>query len=300
MTRVLVLGRSGQLARALADAAWPAGWSVEFAGRGDLDLTRLDLVESHLADRAPDLIVNTAGYTAVDRAETEPEAAFRLNAEAPEVVAQAARRLGAALIHLSTDYVFGGAGAAPFAEEDQPSPVNAYGGSKAEGERRVRAADPDALVARTAWLLSPDAGFVRAILVRALAGEALRVVDDQRGSPTRAADLAEALARIAEARLAGRTPGGILHVAGSEPATWFDIASAMIASACPEARVEPIASADHGAAAPRPADSRLDVSRLAAIHGLSLPPWRSWVTEMAKLGLISARSGVESRQHSGA
>ena len=300
MTRVLVLGRYGQLARALAATPWPDGWTPAFAGRETLDLTRPKRIAPFLAGQTPDVVINTAAFTAVDAAETDEAAALALNADAPQALAEACLDQGRALIHLSTDYVFSGDGGAPHAEDAPTAPLNVYGRSKAEGEQRVMAANPDALVVRTAWLLSPRSGFVRAILSRATAGAPLRVVSDQRGNPTQASDLAAALVGIAEKRLSGVGSGGLLHVAGQDPATWFDLAEALArAAGRPAGSVQAIDSETHISVAVRPRDSRLDVTRLKSVYGITLPGWTAWITETAQLGLIGAAKGVETRQQSG-
>jgi dTDP-4-dehydrorhamnose reductase len=300
VTRVLVLGRFGQLARALAATPWPDGWTPAFAGRETLDLTRPEGIAPLLADQAPDLVINTAAFTAVDAAETDVPAAYALNADAPQALAEACLDQGRALIHLSTDYVFSGDGGAPHAEDAPTAPLNVYGRSKADGEQRVMAANPDALVVRTAWLLSPRSGFVRAILSRATAGAPLRVVSDQRGNPTRASDLAAALADIAGKKLSGVGSGGLLHAAGQDPATWFDLGEALaLAAGRPAGSVQAIDSETHNSVAVRPRDSRLDVTRLKSVYGITLPGWTAWITETAQLGLIGAANGVETRQQSG-
>ena len=299
MTRVLVLGRSGQLARALAATAWPEGWTPAFVGRETLDLTRLEAIAPWLSAHAPDVVINTAAYTAVDRAETAEAAAFALNADAPSVLAEACRAHGCLLIHLSTDYVFSGDGGAPYAEDAPVAPLNVYGRSKAEGERRVLAGAPDALVVRTAWLLSPDAGFIRAILSRLQSGQTVRVVADQRGSPTLAADLASVLLQIAVARMSGTGAGGLLHATGIRHANWLEIAQALAQHAGRPGAIEAIDSLAYGHPAPRPADSRLDVTKLRSVYGIQLPPWTAWIAETARLGLIPASKGVETRQQSG-
>ena len=302
MTRVLVLGSAGQLARALARATPPEGWALEFAGRERCDLTRPDAARDLIMTAKPDVVINTAAYTAVDRAESEPELAHALNAEAPLVLAEATRRGGSLLIHVSTDYVFGGVAGAPFAEADPVAPLQTYGRSKAEGERRVVAADPGALVVRTAWLISEMSGFVRAISSRALRGETLKVVDDQRGNPTHADDLAAALLGVAQRRLAGLGEGGLLHVAGPLAATWHELATAIISRLEPGeaelSRPSPIASSEYGAPAARPQDSRLDVTRLKSIWDMELRPWTAWAAETAQVGQSSALFGVEKGQQS--
>ena len=293
MTRVLVVGRRGQLARALAATAWPAGWDVVFAGRETLDLGDLDALDRFLTEAAPEVVINTAAYTAVDRAEAEPELAFHLNAAAPERLARICRASGTSLIQVSTDYVFGATGTGPYSEDDAVGPVNVYGRSKAEGEGRVLAANPDALIVRTAWLLSPGSGFIAAIAGQALHRRPLRVVADQHGNPTRASDLAEALVSLTGTRMAGGRASGVLHVAGPEFASWHEIAVAIMASIDKGVAVSPVATSDYATPAQRPRDSRLNVARLSSIHGMALRPWSEWITETARLGLIAAANRVE-------
>ena len=299
MTRVLVLGRNGQLARALAASAWPDGWSVRLAGRSECDLNHPERIRPFLEGEKPDVVVNTAAYTAVDRAETDRVAAFRLNAEVPAQVADAVRGMGGCFIHLSTDYVFGGGrSAAPFGEASTPAPVNVYGRSKAQGEAGVLAADPTAVVLRTSWLLSPQSGFVRAILTQALAGKALRVVHDQLGNPTCASDLAAAIVAVARARIAGGGDFGLFHAAGAQPATWLELAEALTAAAGLKVTIEPVGLDVWRGAAPRPRDSRLSVEKLQSRYGIELRSWRDWVAETAVAGLESVTEGVEARQQS--
>ncbi|MBN8552082.1 MAG: dTDP-4-dehydrorhamnose reductase [Caulobacterales bacterium] len=279
MTRVLVLGRQGQLAQALAATPWPTGWQVDFAGRPDFDLTRIEALSEYLGHARPQVVINTAAYTAVDAAEDHAEAAFRLNAEAPAALAQACHASGRLLIHVSTDYVFGGTGQGPYDEDSTPDPVNLYGRSKAEGEVRTLAACPDATVARTAWLMSPGHGFLAAIMRRAAEGLPLRVVHDQRGNPTLASDLAAALVRVSVDRLAGKGGSGLLHMAGPAEATWFDVARAAVSKLGREIDLQPINSFDYVSKAQRPRDSRLDVMRLQRFHDIKLHPWLDWAAD---------------------
>lgn len=299
MTRVLVLGRRGQLARALADVRWPDGWTPTFAGRDTLDLLRPETIAPFLDAEAPDVVINTAAYTAVDAAEADPQGAFALNSEAPTALAEACRVGGRLLLHLSTDYVFAGDGGAPYGEEAATGPLNVYGRSKAAGEERVMASDPDAVVARTSWLLSPGSGFVRAILSRLALGETVRVIEDQRGNPTHADDLAQALVALTAARLSGIGSGGLLHMAGPQDASWFDLASAMGEATGRKSHVQPVKSAEYATQAVRPFDSRISVIRLKSVYGIALTPWTAWITETAQLGHIRAQKGVETRQQSG-
>ncbi len=299
MTRLLVLGRQGQLASALAATPLPTGWTAGFAGRDALDLTQPETIAAFLDAEGPDVVINTAAYTAVDAAEADEAGATALNATAPQALAEACHGRGRLLIHLSTDYVFSGDGDRPHGEDDPIGPLNAYGRTKAAGERGVLAADPDALVARTAWLLSPQSSFVRAILSRLKAGEGASVVDDQFGNPTHAGDLAAGLIQVAAARLAGVGAGGVLHMAGSQAASWYDLAVGLAAPLRLQQQIQPIASTAFGAKAVRPYNSRISVIRLKKVYDIALRPWTAWITETAQLGLIGAPKGVETRQQSG-
>ncbi|HYJ82989.1 MAG TPA: dTDP-4-dehydrorhamnose reductase [Allosphingosinicella sp.] len=280
--RILVTGREGQLARSLVErsAAFP-GLSLRAVGRPGLDLERPDSIAAAVAAAAPDVVVNAAAYTAVDQAEDEPERAFRINGAAAGEVAAAARRAGARMIQVSTDYVFDGTGEGAYAESAPTSPLGVYGRSKLEGELRVAEANPDHVVLRTAWVYSPHGrNFVRTMLGAAAGRDELNVVADQRGSPTAAGDLADGILALAAAwRERPRLGlGGTYHLAGTGEASWFDFATAIFEEAgrhgLPTAAVRPIRTADWPTRAARPANSVLDSGRFAADFGYRAPPWR--------------------------
>lgn len=285
--RLLIAGAQGQLARAMIELAPSAADVTAFAvGRPALDLTAPASVLNALADFKPDVIVNAAAYTAVDKAESEPDAAMALNADGPRRLAEAAERMGAALIHVSTDYVFDGSKSAPYVEDDPTAPLGSYGRSKLAGEAAVRAAARRHVILRTAWVHSPfGANFVKTML--RLAGERpeIRVVDDQIGSPTYAPHLAQAI--LAIARTLSNDPDdarwGTYHAAGTGAVTWCGFArEVMRVSASlggPSANVVPITTADYPTPAKRPANSRLDCTRLADTFGVALPPWQEGVAE---------------------
>ncbi len=277
--RLLVTGVNGQVARALREAPRRADAELVFLGRPQLDLDRPETLATAVADVAPDVVLSVAAWTAVDAAESHRDAAFRANADAPGELALAARRRGAPVLHLSTDYVFDGTKPAPYAEADPTGPATVYGASKLAGEQAVAAAQPDSLVLRTAWVHAPwGSNFVRTMLRLAEARDEVSVVRDQRGAPTYAPDIAESLLRLAEAACAHRGPFGTFHMSGAGETTWADFASAIFEGSAarggPCARVRPIPTADYPTAAPRPLNSRLDCSALARAWGLSLPHWR--------------------------
>jgi dTDP-4-dehydrorhamnose reductase len=287
--RLLIAGWQGQVARALVELG-PAAPDVDaFAvGRPGLDLCEAATITRAMTDVRPDVIINAAAYTAVDKAESEPEAAFALNRDGARLLAEAAAKRGAALIHVSTDYVFDGSKTAPYAEGDPTAPLNVYGRSKLEGEEAVRAANPRHVIVRTAWLHSATGtNFVRTML--RLAGErpSLRVVDDQVGSPTYAPHLARALLDIARqvsgAQSQSQSPWGTYHIAGSGAVSWCGLAREIfrVASAQggPSAEVAAITTADYPTPARRPMNSRLDCAKAARVFGVTLPDWREGVSE---------------------
>lgn len=279
---MVVTGRHGQVARALVEAGPALGVEVLPAGRPGLDLAAPSTVHPALAALAPDIVVNAAAYTAVDQAEQEPQQAWAANASGAGAVAAAAAALGVPLIHLSTDYVFDGTKAAPYVENDPVAPSSAYGASKLAGERAVAAAISDCVVLRTAWVYAPfGKNFVRTMLALANTRDEVRVVADQRGCPTYAPDIARTVVAIARNLLSRSDPGlrGIFHLAGSGEATWADFAAAIFAFLSERGMkrpvLTPITSAEYPTAARRPPNSRLDCSKLARVHGIQLPCWRT-------------------------
>lgn len=270
--RILVTGREGQVARGLAALA--GDHELVFAARPEFDLADFASIDACVDRARPDLVVSAAAYTAVDRAEDEPELALRLNGEAPGVLARAAARIGAKIIHLSTDYVFGGDGDRAWRETDPIAPVNAYGRSKAAGEAEVAGSGADHVILRTSWVYSPHGtNFVRTMLRLAGERDSIRVVSDQVGSPTSAADIAGGIAAVI-----ARWRPGTFHLAGEGEASWARFAQAIFAESAavggPAAEVVPIATSDYPTPARRPANSRLDCGRFAEAFGWRPPPWR--------------------------
>ena len=270
---ILVTGGSGQLAQALALAG---GQRVRVVGRPDFDFDAPAGIAELLDAARPDIVVNAAAYTAVDRAESEPAAAARANCDGPEQLARWCSRAGVPLIHVSTDYVFDGAKGAPYVEDDPTNPTGVYGRSKRDGENAVLASGGLSVVVRTSWVYAATGkNFVLSMLAAARQRPALRVVADQIGCPTAAPDLAQALLAIAQ-RLrddAKPAPGGLYHAAGTGSTSWHGLAVEALRLARLGTPVEPIATADWPTPARRPADSRLDCGKLETVFGLRLPPW---------------------------
>ena len=281
--KALVIGSQGQVAMALAQRLPAHGIDCVSTARPQIDLMDPQTVARVIAELRPTIVINPAAYTAVDRAEDEPGAAFAINAHAPGVIAQAAADVGAPIIHLSTDYVFDGTSRVPYRESDAPAPLGVYGRSKLEGERAVAAANPQHVILRTAWVCSADgANFVKTMLRLAKDRRELRVVDDQVGAPTFAIDIADAIAGIVHAcvaQSARRELYGIFNVAGAGETTWCGFARAIMAGSRKRGGVgipvNAIATADYPTRARRPAYSRLDTSKLAQVYDLSLPAWET-------------------------
>jgi dTDP-4-dehydrorhamnose reductase len=255
--RMLLLGAQGQLGHALAQTL-PVLGQVLALGRQQADLTQAESLRALLDQHQPQLIVNAAAYTAVDKAEQEPGVAHAINAQAPAVLAQWAAAHGAVLVHYSTDYVFDGQSPQPYTEVDVPAPQSVYGQSKWAGERAVQAAGGRHLVFRTSWVVGAHGGnFLKTMLRLGAERDSLRVVADQHGAPTAAADLAAALAHIA-CRLASEpdAPTGTFHFSNAGQTTWADFATEIFrlsaARGGPCARVEPITTADYPTPARRP------------------------------------------------
>jgi len=276
---ILVVGRSGQVARALKERAVRGGVSLMSLGRPDLDLCDDASIEQAIFDARPQVVINAAAYTAVDRAEDDADHAWRVNAHAAGLVADAAQRSGAAIIHLSTDYVYSGASAKPYRETDETGPTSVYGESKLEGERLVREANPRAVIIRTAWVFDAcGANFMRAMLRKALTDAEIPVVADQLGCPTSADALAQALLAIA----ASMEHPGTYHCVCTGEASWAEFAEAIFEQALarggPVARVRPIRTEDYPTRARRPANSRLNCDKIEKDYGVRLPSWKSALT----------------------
>ena len=280
MTRpLLVLGARGQVARELAALGPAQGWTVTTIGRAQADLSTAAIAPL-LAAHRPALAVNAAAYTAVDKAEVEEAAARALNAGLPARAARACADAGVPLVHISTDYVFDGSKAAPYVEDDPLSPLGVYGRTKAEGEANVLAEGGAAAVVRTSWVYGAEgANFARTMLRLAASRDEVGVVADQRGRPTWSREVARACLGLGDRLCAGdRDARGVFHAAGEGDATWAEFAAAVFAESAarggPTARVRPISTAEYPTAAARPANSRLDSSKLRRVTGWAPAPWR--------------------------
>lgn len=274
--RILLTGRSGQLGWELERALSPLGEMVAL-DRAGLDLADPDRIRSVLRELQPGLIVNAAAYTAVDRAESEPEAAFAINERAPGILAEEARRLGALLIHYSTDYVFDGTKTVPYSEEDTPGPLNVYGASKLEGERAIAASGARHWIFRTSWVYAPRGkNFFLTVLRLAREGMPLRVVADQFGAPTSAAMLARATAQALSTQA---PPSGLYHMSAAGRTSWHGFACAILREFGIADPVTAIAAAEYPTPAKRPANSLLGTGRLAASFGIRMPSWEAGLHE---------------------
>jgi len=282
---ILVAGKSGQLAQSLLElAADDRNLRIVAAGRPELDIEQPASIEQVVSSVAPAVIINAAAYTAVDKAELEPERCFAVNCNAAAQLAAAAWRLRVPFIHISSDYVFDGEKPTPYVEDDATAPLGVYGQSKLEGERAVLSAHPLAVTLRTSWVYSAfGSNFVKTMLQLAKSQPLVRVVDDQQGCPTSAHDLAVALLRIASELVAGPSDvsAGLYHLSGSGRTTWHALAAEVFARAkargWPVPQLEAIATADYPTRARRPRNSSLDCAKINRAFGVALPPWSASV-----------------------
>lgn len=279
--RVFVTGAQGQLAMALGEAAGRHNITIITMGRPEFDLTQPASIDAALDSAKPDVVINTAAFTAVDKAETDAEAAFAINAVGAGELAGCCAARGIPIIHISTDYVFAGDSLNPYREDDDTGPAGVYGRSKLEGERLVARAGPRHVIVRTSWIYSPwGHNFLKTMLRVGASQRELKVVADQRGCPTYAPHLADACLTIA-ARIAGEPASSALwgqtHAAGAGETTWHGFACEIFRAA--EMRglepmaVVPITTAEYPTPAQRPANSRLDCSRLRQTFGFQMPSW---------------------------
>ena len=276
---LLVLGATGQVGFELVSAARASGRAAIGLSHRELDIRDRGAVAAAVENHRPALVVNAAAYTAVDRAESEPDAAFAANRGGPASIAAACARAGVPLVQISTDYVFDGDVRTPYGEHDPVNPVSVYGASKAAGEDAVRACLDRHLILRTSWIFSARRrNFVKTILRLAGEREELRIVADQTGCPTAARDIAAAILELAgQLRQNDETLWGTYHYCGTPPVNWCGFAEAILKAAGARLRMRPklvaITTGEYPLPAPRPANSVLDCSRIAAAFGLAQPPW---------------------------
>jgi dTDP-4-dehydrorhamnose reductase len=280
--RIIVIGKQGQVAQALVERGLGQQVGIVCIGRPEVDLTEPDTVARAIEAARGSVIVNAAAYTAVDKAETEPDIALRVNAGGAQAVAEAAARTGRPIVQISTDYVFDGALERPYREHDPVGPVNVYGRTKLEGERAVALANPRHVIVRTSWVYSPfGANFIKTMLRLGLTRRSIQVVGDQWGAPTSAFDIADALLHIAR-RLVAQPENtalhGVFHMTASGETNWAGFAAVVFEQASRHGRapvqIEPIAAAQYPTPARRPANSRLDVGHLQNVYCVALPEWR--------------------------
>lgn len=277
--KLLITGCNGQLGWELARTLAPLG-EITATDRATLDLSKPETIAPILRALKPDVILNTAAYTAVDQAESERALATAINTTAPAILAEEARRSGALLVHYSTDYVFDGTKTRPYTESDTPNPLSIYGQTKLGGEQAIQASGCEHLILRTSWVYSSRGRNFLLTMLRLLREKPLlRVVDDQIGAPTSAQTLAEVTASILQRRQAGQS--GLFHLTASGHTSWHGFAKLIVSLAGPPyPEVEPIPTSAYPTAAKRPLNSRLDCSNISAQFGLQMPDWERVAREV--------------------
>lgn len=282
--KILLTGSTGQVGWELARTLLPIG-EVFIVNRAQADLAEPNSLRALIREIKPDIIVNPAAYTAVDKAETEQAQAFLVNAEAPGVAAEEAKKIGALLVHYSTDYVFDGTRSEPYSENETTNPINVYGRSKLAGEQAIESVAGDYLILRTSWVYaSRGSNFLKTILRLAADREELKIVADQIGTPTWARLIAESTAHIVkqsiQERFAGTFNSNIYHLTSSGNTSWHGFAEKIISIARGQEKfvlknkiIAPIPATDYPLPAIRPANSRLSCSRLEHQFGLTMPAW---------------------------
>ena len=272
-TTILVTGANGQLGKELQrlSGAYPQ-YNFVFAGREDLPIHHFEMIRHYFSVYRPDFVINCAAYTAVDRAESEKDLAFQVNAEAVGVLAAVCREQGPKLIHISTDYVFDGLTKVPYKEEDPTNPQSVYGASKLEGEKQAFRFNPDCIVIRTSWVYSEyGKNFVRTMLKLMSEKPEINVVNDQFGSPTYAGDLATVILQVIAS---GKWTPGLYHYSNEGVISWYDFAIAIRDLSGHTCKVNPVPTSQYPTAAKRPAWSVLDLTRFKNTFGIQPLPWQ--------------------------
>jgi dTDP-4-dehydrorhamnose reductase len=283
MASILLTGGTGQVGTELRALAWPIGITLVAPGRADCDLADPASVDRYLEGRSFDAILSVGAYTAVDKAESDVANAWLVNAVAPALLAAHAAKAGIPIVHVSTDYVFDGTKPSPYLESDPVGPVGVYGASKEGGEQAIRTGTARHAIVRTSWVVSPHGNnFIKTMLRVGSQRSQLKVVDDQWGAPTVAADLARAL-QVMTLRMMAETgaPAGTFHYCNAGETTWCGLAREVFAVAAarggPNPEVEPITTADYPTPARRPANSRMSAARIVAEYAVECPPWQTSV-----------------------
>lgn len=277
--KVLVFGNSGQVAKEL-QRHMPTGIHSEFLGRDQVDVSVAGACAEAIAKSAADVVVNATAWTAVDKAESEPDGAWAVNAKAPGEMAEACNRKKIPLIHLSTDYVFAGTGSSPHEPDSPRAALNVYGKSKAAGETAISASGGNHLVLRTSWIFSSSGNnFVKTMLKLGLERKQLRIISDQIGSPTPAASIALAIIKAATAMHSGAS-GGVHHFAGAPDTSWSGFAREIFRQASLDVQVDDILTTDYPTPAKRPLNSRLCCKSLNHAFGIERPDWRAGLAEV--------------------
>jgi dTDP-4-dehydrorhamnose reductase len=277
-TKILIFGRAGQLGWELREKLAHLG-QVTSVGTPDVDFAKPESIRAAIRTAEPTVIVNAAAFTAVDKAETTPELGWAINAAAPGVIAEEAKKLGGLLVHYSTDYVYDGSKSGPWVETDAPNPLNVYGKTKLAGDEAIAAVGGDYLILRTSWVYGArGSNFLLTMLRLAKEREELRIVDDQKGSPTSSGSIASATAQVLAQVLAPKGDGlagrsGVYHLTNSGATTWFGFAKAFLSrqAACP--RLTPISTSEYPLPARRPMNSVLSCEKLAETFGVRTPSW---------------------------
>ena len=288
---VLIFGRTGQVGRELSQLAWRSGVVVRQLNRSDCDLALPATAAARVLEIRPDIVINAAAHTAVDRAESEPALAAAINRDAPLAMADACRKIGAKLIHLSTDYVFDGRKQAPYVEDDPVAPLSVYGRTKEEGEAAVRIALPKHVILRTSWVFAAHgSNFLRTMLRLANERTELCVVADQQGAPTAAQDIAGAIATIVGRIGAGHGAWGTFHFSSREPTTWLGFAQAIFAMRGTGPELAPITTEEFATPARRPRYSVLDCTKVAETYGIVQPSWRAALADV--MDVLANQTGL--------
>lgn len=301
--RVLIVGGSGQVSTSLLQTMHAHPCDLMQVGRPAVDLLEPRSVIDAISRFEPTIVVNAAAYTAVDKAEDEPELAKAINATGAEAAAKAAEMVGAAIIHFSTDYVFDGRKTTPYVETDPIAPLGIYGQTKALGEQLVAAANPRHVILRTAWVFSPFASnFVRTILRLLAERDELQIVSDQYGTPTYAPDLAGVVPRIVQ-RLSNSPDSncfGVFHAVNASPTTWFEFARAINAAAArhgvTQKIIHPISTKEYPTKARRPAYSVLSTDKLENTYGIRLRPWQDAIDDCVDRLLANRTAPSETKR----